>query len=97
MSDVIPNFANWGAQRRRKVIDRHQEVHLQPGTVLQIEGSKVDRFLLLIEGSVDVFIRLNSVQSDQGMLKTSRIPNWTSPSDSGNEALGMKVGTMMAT
>ena len=62
-----------------------------------VEGSKLDRFLLVIEGSVDVFKRLSSVQTDQGMLKTSRITNWTSPSDSGNEVLGMKVGTFMAT
>jgi len=96
-SDVIPTFGQWGAQRRRKIIDKHQEVHVQPGTLLLLEGSRLDRFLVVIEGSVDIYKRLSSVHTDQGMLKTNRIPNWTSPSDSGNQALGMKVATLMAT
>jgi hypothetical protein len=58
-----------------------------------MEGAKAENLIILVEGCVDAFKQLDATKSDENKtFDTSAIPLWPNPKDSGNQAVGIKIG-----
>ena len=69
-------------------------IELNSNTIFERQGEQALSLYLLLDGEVGVFKQPDALVKQNGIVSSSSIPLWSNPHDSGNLAVGVKMGTI---
>ena len=81
--------------KRLQITNGFEEVEVEKGQVLELEGQKPKYLWLILQGEIDIFKRIESVYSEQGRATDTRnVSLFVNPKTAGDIKIGSKVSSL---
>ena len=83
--EKVPGLDMKGANRKRIIIEQFEEYEFEPDTLLETEGQKPKYVYIILQGSLVLYKRPESMYNAKGkLISVDDIAFQTNPKDSGN-------------
>jgi len=94
-SQFVPLMKQSTPSTSRKIINALEEVEYEQGHLIEEEDNTPTHFYFILRGEVDLYKRPESMYNGtREQIKAYNINQFKNPKDSGNDKIGLPVGTM---
>ena len=91
----MPRLGEKLSNKKRNILEALEEVEYQPGHLIEQEDNTPTYFYFILRGEVNLYKRPESMYtSTKERVKADDIDLFQNPRDSGNEKIGLAIGSM---